>query len=149
MGTRVVTGFGMPTGSVTFSIDGTAQTPASVNASGIATFSTTALSVGNHTITAAYGGDGNFNTSDSTATPVTQTVNQASTTTAVSSSVNPSVFGQSVTFTGTVSVVSPGAGPRTGTLAFSVDGAPQTPVGINAAGIGTLAVSGLSTGVHV
>ena len=37
-------------------------------------------------------------------------VNQANTTTALTSSANPSVFGQSVTFTATVSPVAPGAG---------------------------------------
>src|SRR5206468_10145213 len=112
-----------------------------------AAFSTAALSVTNHTISASYNGDANFNTS--TASDITQTVNQASTTTKVASSVNPSLTGQSVTFTGTVSVVSPGAGTPTGTLTFSVDSAPQTPVAINASGIGTLVVSGLSTGNHV
>src|SRR5207244_6987882 len=46
------------------------------------------------------------------------TVGQAGSTTAVSSSQNPSVFGQSVTFTATVSPVAPGAGTRTGTVTF-------------------------------
>src|SRR5207249_3819116 len=99
-----------------------------------------------HTVVAAYNGDAKFNSSTNN---LAQTVNQASTVTTVSSSGNPSLFGASVTFTGTVSAVSPGVGTRTGTLTFNVDGANQTPVSINASGIGTLAVSGLSTGSHV
>src|SRR5207253_1454383 len=50
------------------------------------------------------------------------TVQKASTTTIVASSVNPSVFGQSVIFTATVTVVSPGAGSPSGTVNF-LDGA--------------------------
>ncbi len=46
------------------------------------------------------------------------TVNPADTTTAVVSSGSPSVYGQPVTFTATVSVVSPGGGTPTGTVAF-------------------------------
>jgi hypothetical protein len=48
----------------------------------------------------------------------TLTVNQASTTMALAASVNPSVYGQSVTFTATVGVVAPGSGRPTGTVAF-------------------------------
>ena len=45
-------------------------------------------------------------------------VDPAATTTTVTSSTNPSVFGQSVTFTATVSVVSPGAGTPSGRVDF-------------------------------
>src|SRR5207253_7996640 len=73
-----------------------------------------------HTTTAESAGHPIFTAS--TSANLTQTVNQAGTTTAVSSSVNPSVFGQSVTFTATVSAVAPGAGTATGTVTFK-DGA--------------------------
>ena len=55
------------------------------------------LSVAGHTVTAIYSGDASF--TNSTAPTITQTVNKAGTTTSVTSSVNPSVFGQGVTFT--------------------------------------------------
>ena len=64
---------------------------------------------GNLTIKASYSGDTNFKTSSGT---LTQTVDADSTTTAVVSSANPSVFGQSVTFTATVTANAPGAGLR-------------------------------------
>src|SRR5206468_9514887 len=65
-------------------------------------------------------GDTNFNTS--TSPNYAQTVNKADTTTTVTSSANPSVFGQSVTFTASVNAVAPGAGTRTGTVQFQIDG---------------------------
>jgi len=52
---------------------------------------------GSHTITAIYSGDANFN--PSTSAPLTQTANIGNTTTAVTSSANPSVAGQNVTYT--------------------------------------------------
>jgi len=53
--------------------------------------------VGTNSITAVYGGDPNFAGSKSKA--VSQVVNKATTTTTLTSSLNPSNFGQSVTFT--------------------------------------------------
>jgi hypothetical protein len=55
-----------PTGSVTFSDSGTTLGTASLTG-GTATLTTSTLSVGSHSITAAYGGDGNFNSVSSTA----------------------------------------------------------------------------------
>ena len=106
-----------PTGSVNFrdastSISGCAA--ATLTGSGnirTASCATSALTVGNHSITAAYGGDASNGASTSSA--ITQTVNKAPTTTALTSSVNPSVFGASVTFTATVT----GSNP-TGTVNF-------------------------------
>src|SRR5439155_6325615 len=122
-------GAGTPSGTVTFTIDGTPQTPAALT-SGTATLSTSSLSVGTHTVTAAYNGDSNFNTSNSTAAPLTQTVNKANSATTAVSSANPSVSGQTVTFTATVSAVSPGTGTPTVTVTFTIDGTPQTPVAL-------------------
>ncbi len=80
-----------------------------------------ALSVGTHTITAVFtDSDGDF--SGSTSSNFTQTVNTAGSSTAVSSSLTPSVYGQGVTFTATVSAVSPGAGTPAGTVQFKVNG---------------------------
>src|SRR5207253_758713 len=108
-------GAGTPTGTVNF-LDGATVIGTGTLSAGVATFSTGALSVATHSITAAYQGDGNFLTSTSTA--VSQVVNKASTTTSLTSSLNPSKFGQSVTFTATVAVVSPGAGAPAGTVNF-------------------------------
>jgi len=110
--TATVTG-ASPTGTVTWSA-GCAVTAVSA---GIATCTTSSLGVGTYTITASYSGD-NSN-SASVGTLVSQVVNPASTATTVGSSLNPSVAGQSVTFTATVAVVAPGVGTPTGTVAWS------------------------------
>src|SRR5262249_56922774 len=51
----------------------------------------------------------------------TLTVNPDGTTTSVTSSLNPSVYGQSVTFTATVSANAPGSGTPQGTVTFYYD----------------------------
>jgi Bacterial Ig-like domain (group 3)/Autotransporter beta-domain len=129
-------GSGTPTGTVTFTVDGT---PHTVNVSGgTASFPTT-LAGGGHTVTAVYNGDGNFNASNTAQLNITP--GAAGTTTTVSSSANPSTAGQSVTFTATIS----GAG-ATGTVTFTVDGTPHTAnVSGNTASFTTTA---LSVGSH-
>ncbi len=82
---------------------------------GVATFTTSTLSVGSHSITAVYSGDATNGTS--TSAVLTEVVNLAGRTTTLVSSLNPATVGQAVTFIATVS----GNGP-TGTVQF-VDGA--------------------------
>jgi hypothetical protein len=59
-----------PTGSVTF-LDGTTTLGTGTLSSGVATYTTTAFAVGNHSVTAVYGGDSNFNGSTSAAISIT------------------------------------------------------------------------------
>ncbi len=99
------TGTYMPTGTVTFTVDGVAQTP--VNLSGSGTTATAALtgnsslSVGNHTVTAVYNGDSNDGTSVSAA--LSQVVLATTNTTLTDNGPNPSSVGGAVSFTTTVS----------------------------------------------
>jgi hypothetical protein len=115
-------GGGTPTGNVEF-FDGVTPIAGCGGSSGnplsgsSATCQVTYNAVGSHTITVKYLGDTNYNASPTSAS-ITQTVNQASTTTAVVSSQNPSVTGQQVTYTGTVSVTAPGGGTPTGNIEF-------------------------------
>jgi Bacterial Ig-like domain (group 3) len=71
----------------------------------------------------------------------------ARSTTAVTSPVNPSVFGQQVTFTATVAPSAPNANTPTGTVVFEDGG---TPVWIASLtnGTATFTTSGLSVGTH-
>jgi hypothetical protein len=66
--TAMVTGSGlMPTGTVIFN-DGIKQLgPGTLNSNGAATFSSSSLAVGTHSITASYGGDTNYNSATSSA----------------------------------------------------------------------------------
>ncbi|HTC93753.1 MAG TPA: Ig-like domain repeat protein, partial [Terriglobales bacterium] len=143
--TAVAPGSGTPTGTVTFK-DGGSTIGTGTLSSGVATMAISTLVIGNHTITAAYGGDTNF--SGSSSGTLTQTVNQASSTTTVSSSANPSVFGQSVTFTATVSAVAPGAGSPSGAVQFQDGGSNLGSAVTLSAGTATLGTSLLSVGTH-
>lgn len=64
-------GSGTPTGTVTFLDGTTALGPGTLNASTQATYSTTSLAVGSHSITAVYNADSNFASSTSPAVIVT------------------------------------------------------------------------------
>ena len=137
---------GKPTGSVTFEDGGSVLgPPVAVNASGVATFTTSQLSVGQHAITTVYGGDTKF--AGSTSPAFNETVNEASTTTTVTSSANPSGSGQNVTFTAHVRVVSPGTGNPTDSVTF-LDGGTVLGVATLNAGVATFPVSTLALGSH-
>jgi hypothetical protein len=131
---------------VTFKDSATTLGTGTLDGSGQATFSTSSLSASNHIISAVYGGDFQYNTS--TSTNLTQTVNKANTTTGVASSQNPSVFGQSVSFTATVAAVAPGAGTPTGSVIFK-DGATALATNILSSGQSTLTTSSLSASNHL
>ncbi len=132
---------GTPTGAVTFTIDGVAVAPATLTG-GVASVTTVGLSAGPHTVTAAYSGAGDFLPSAGAA--VRQQVNAGSTATVLASSLNPSSFGQPVTFTATVSSA---AGTPTGTVTFTIDGTPGAPVTLSG-GVATFTTAGLSAGSH-
>jgi hypothetical protein len=88
---------------------------------GVASFSTASLSVANHTIIAVYSGSAGFAASSST---ITQSVTAAGTNTNVSSAQGAgSTFGQSVSFTASVTIASPGNGHPTGGTVRFYDGA--------------------------
>ena len=87
---------GIPTGTVTF-YDGTTTVLGSGKlVLGLASFTTSSLSVGSHTITAVYGGDNSF--LSSTSKPAVLMV-LYDTKTTLTSTPNSSTFGQNVTFT--------------------------------------------------
>ena len=146
--TAVAPGSGAPTGSVVFQ-DGTNSLATNSLVSGSATYTNSTLSVTSHLITAIYSGSTNFNGSDTTASPITQVVNKATTTTTVASSASPSVSGQAITFTATVNAVAPGAGARTGTVQFRIDGSDfGTPVSLVGSNATSAATNSLSVGTH-
>jgi hypothetical protein len=138
-------GSGTPTGTATFKDGSIVLGTGTLNASAIATSSTSALGAGNHSITAVYNGDASFSASTSTA--LTETVSQADTTTTVVSSLNPSVYGQAVTFTATVAAVAPGGGTPTGTMTFK-DGSTVLGTGTLSSGQAQFTIALLGAGSH-
>jgi len=137
---------GAPTGIVTFAEGSTILGTAALNGNGLATLTTSALSPGTHMVTAGYSGDSNFTASNSG--PLTQTVNQAPTTIAVSASLDPSVFGQPVSFTATVTELSPATGTPTGIVTFTDGSTLLGTVQLDAVGQATLATPVLTVGSH-
>ena len=138
---------GTPTGTVTFKDGATTLGTGTLNAQGVATFTTSSLSVGTHPITAVYGGDANFNASAAAAlNQVVSAANKINTTTTLTSSLNPSQVGQSVTFTARVTPAGGSTAP-TGTVTFK-DGATTLGTGTLNAGVATFATSTLSVGTH-
>jgi ELWxxDGT repeat protein len=144
--TPVAPATGTPTGTVTF-MDGSTTLAANVSLSGgHAGFRTTSLAVGTHTITAIYSGSASLMGSKDSAT---QVVSKAATSTGLTSSQNPSVFGQAVVFTATVLASAPGSGTPTGTMDFKEGTTDLTPGGVNlTAGRATFSTSSLSIGQH-
>jgi hypothetical protein len=59
----------VPTGSVVFAVDGLTVATSTLSAAGTATFTTTTLSAGTHTVRADYAGDANFAAASVTLTP--------------------------------------------------------------------------------
>jgi hypothetical protein len=130
------------TGTITFQ-DGAVSLGSSPVIGGRATFVASNLPVGGHSITAGYAGDSNDNASMSA--PLAQTVNTVSkinVITTVSSNVNPSIIGQPIVLTATVSVAS-----ATGTVAFQ-DGPMTLGSSPLIAGKATFATSNLAVGGH-
>ncbi len=102
---------GTPSGSVSF-YDGATLLAAVPLTGNLATYSSSALTLGSHNITATYSGDSNFNTSSAL---VQQSVKSITTTT-LTSSLNPSTYGQQVIFQATVTS---NAGIPSGTVQFT------------------------------
>ncbi len=113
-----------------------------------AEFVTSTLSPGAHAIRAVYVGNFNFQGNNAS---TSQSVGSTSTVTGIESSLNPSVFGDDVTFTATVIPSASAPGVPTGTVTFTEGGnvlgtAPVTTVGGQRKA--SLTIDSLSGGSH-
>jgi hypothetical protein len=143
--------YAIPVGPVTFRDGGALLGTISLDATGTADLSTSTLSVGTHTITASYAGNQNFNPPpDSTVTQVVIVAPPvpSATVTLLQSSVNPSTFGQNVTFTASVATTGAFIKIPAGTLTFT-DGATMLgSMALDASGVAKLTTSTLAIGQH-
>src|SRR2546430_1756972 len=142
-GTAVRPGVGVPTGNVKFRDGAAALGPVKL-VNGNASLNVSTLTVGSHSLTAVYNASPNF--LGSTSPTVTQVVNSP-TTTSLSSTPNPSVIGQAVTLTATVSPVPPAVGTPTGTVTFN-DGTTSLGTATPVNGTASLTISTLAVGSH-
>jgi polyvinyl alcohol dehydrogenase (cytochrome) len=128
------------TGTVTFMDGWTIVGTGSID-SGVATFVTSSLLPGGHSLTAVYSGDSNNSTS--TSSVVVQTVNPAAnvTATTLTTTPNPSIAGQMVTLTATIL-----PSTATGVVTF-LDGGVTIGAGNISQGVATISVA-LEAGSH-
>jgi hypothetical protein len=110
----------LPTGTVTLSMDGANQGSVSVVSGTTATFTITAPTSGTHTLQAAYGGDGNFNSS--TSSSVSFTVAKVTTTVLITPATVTPALGSSLVVSASVSASSLGSTQPSGTVTFTLDG---------------------------
>jgi hypothetical protein len=139
-------------GDSDFNINPTASSglPVSLAASGNCTVTSSSpgtthiTGAGSCTITASQAGNANFNAAADV--PQSFSIAKASPVTAVASSVNPSDFNQSVTFTATATSA---AGTLTGTMQFKDNGNNLgAPITVNSSGVAQFTTSSLTPGTH-
>lgn len=135
---------GTPKGNIIFMDSGKAITGSiALNNGGVATYTTSSLTVGTHLITAMYAGDSND--LGATSNTINQVVTKANTTTVLASSLTPVLTLTPVTFTITVnngSNIAP-----TGSVILS-DGSVTIGTATLASGKATIPVQALSAGQH-
>ncbi|MFZ0199952.1 MAG: FG-GAP-like repeat-containing protein [Candidatus Sulfotelmatobacter sp.] len=120
---------------------GTAVLGTGVLSGGVASLLSPALLNGVYSVTASYGGDGNFGANVSPVLrQVVNTTNKSATLVTLVSSLNPSIYGQAVTFKATVA--SSGSLAPTGTVNFTWDNSIGS-VTLNNSGIAILTRSNL------
>lgn len=143
------TGGVAPTGNVVFSADGNLLPNGTVTlvpgtTSSTATYSTSLLGEGTHAITGSYAGD--TNNLANNATPYSEVVNSAVSTTTLTTSNASVALGTSVTFTATVTGV-PNSTP-TGNVVFKDGTNTLGTVALNGLGVAAFTTSTLTTGTH-
>ncbi len=110
-----------PDGTVTFTDGANVLGTVTLNtATGQAQYTTSTLAEGEHAIVATYSGDSSIEVLGSASTALDQDVQAGSTTSVVTSSLNPSNYGNSVTFT--AQVTPGGTAAPTGTVNFLDNG---------------------------
>jgi hypothetical protein len=138
-------GTATPSGTIYFKDGAIILGTAALSGSGQAAYTISALSVGNHIISVEYPGTTSFAVS---AASLTQTINKASTATALQSSLISSTYGKAVIFSAAVSALSPGSGTPTGTVTFK-DGAKILATINLSSGKAALSMTSLSRGTHI
>ena len=137
---------GTPTGSVTFSVNGSSFGTAAIDSNGTATISTLPLAIGQNALLATYAGQGSF--SPAVSVEVLVLVQPDNVTMTLTSSPNPSAVGSPVTFIATI--VSTSNGTPTGNVQFTDNnGNPLGSAPLDANGVATFVTSSLTVGTHL
>lgn len=140
----VPAGAGTPTGMVTFQDGSTIIGQAALNSSGVVAVSTSGLAPGSHNIVATYASDTQFAASTGNVVQVVQN----GTSTMLTSSSNPSSFGQSIIFDATVTATNGAPGIPTGSVTFKEGSTVLGSTSLNSAGHALFSYSALNVGTH-
>jgi hypothetical protein len=133
-----------PTGDVTVTISGGSEFCVGTLSAGTGQCLITPTIAGPRTLTATYGGDASFTGSSDTEP---HTVDQADTTTTITADTpEPSVVGEPVTVSFSVTADSPGSGTPTGNVTVTISGGPESCVDTLAAGVGQCLITPTSAG---
>jgi hypothetical protein len=132
-----------PTGSIKFMDGAVVLGSATLSASGVATFTSSALTFGAHSITASYQGDTDHAVSSSAA--LSEQIVQAATV-ALKSSVNPSIFGTNVVLT--IDVAGESAPTPTGTVVLRDGASSLGTLTLDGTGAASLQIASLAVGSH-
>jgi hypothetical protein len=137
-----------PTGTVTFTLDGTAVGTEAVTSGtpSTAVITITAPSVGGHTLAATYSGDTNY--SSVTSSAVTITIAKVATTLALAPATTSPLGGSSLLATATVSISGSSAATPSGTVTFTMDGASQGTATLSGGTTATLSITVPASGSH-
>src|SRR5206468_1421962 len=138
-------GTGVPTGTVTFRDGDTTIGTATLDATGSASIIISTFTAASHSLTAVYGGAGNFLASTSAA--VTQVVNGATTTT-LTTTPNPSTAGQAGRRRGRKVAVGAATGVPAGVVTFRDGLATIGTATLGVTGSASIVVSTLAAGSH-
>ena len=130
------------TGPIVFSDNGSVVATVSPK-NGIARYRTSYSVAGSHAISASYKGDSN--NIGSTSPTLTEYIG-ATTSTSIASNLNPSIYGQSITWTAAVSTT--GSVPPTGKVQFSWSGYVLGTAVLDASGVATISRSNLNADAY-
>jgi Bacterial Ig-like domain (group 3) len=137
-------GAGTPTGMVTFQDGATVIGQVPLNSSGSASITRSNIAPGSRNITATYASDTHFAASTGSVAQVVQN----GTSTVVTSSANPSIFGQPVVFTATVTSANSAPGIPTGSVVFKEGATVLATVALDSTGHASFSTSTLGLGSH-
>ncbi len=143
--------YATPVGPVAFYDGVTPIGTGALDASAVAAVSVSTLTVGTHSITATYAGTPNFNGSSSTSVKQVVVLPPAApvgTATLLTSSLNPSVLGQSVTFTASVATTGAFVQIPAGTVTFLDGTSVLGTATLDATGSAQYTTSSLALGQH-
>jgi hypothetical protein len=142
--TAKLSGAGTPVGTVSFSDGGVLLGTATLDADGRASFTTSALTAGKHTITVSYSGAANYLESVGT---IARTIDVAPTVANVTASTTSAAFGQLVSFACSIATKVSTSVP-TGTVTIKDANTVLGTATLDASGQCTFSTASLSVGLH-